>query len=327
MLSAFLDGRLPAAERAEVMAHLADCAECFGLFADTAEAVRELEPAGGAIARFPLERRERLRQVLPVAAAAVLVLVVGLSGYSWVVRPPGTAMPEAIRLALYNLYWRPPRVEVAEVVRPLRTRRDLSDRIRDSILRGETEAAPGPAAEAFRVGARRFDFQLGVETGNAKAASRAAQRVMIVLHENGFYPDEERRFTGAFHDLDRARALTKAYRGLVEEVTPALEEGFSPPYLDFGTWTAAGRLYAIAQNRTFFRSRTNRRFLRLLLEHPERLNDGEPMELPIKVRGQLQKVARIWDAGRFAPADYAAIADSLTRILDIYERMTDDPGA
>lgn len=74
-LMAFLDGELPAEERAEVETHLRECAECAnaleGLRADravTSEAFAKLEPAAAPVVPLPAQAPERSSQ--PAAAIA-----------------------------------------------------------------------------------------------------------------------------------------------------------------------------------------------------------------------------------------------------------------
>ena len=304
-LAAFLDGRLPDAERAQVMKHLAACKACFGLFADTARTLRELEPAGGTVVRFPFDK-PALRRALPLAAAAVLVLAAGLVAYRWL-RPPL------------------PQMDYAELVAPLRDKPGLSEKIWDNPTRGGgDEQLFASSARGFQLGARLVDFQLSVEAGKAEKAARAAQRIAIVLTDHGYYPDEAEAFMTASMALREEGASTGPYRDLVEKALTDLG-GFSSLPVNFGVWTAAGRLYALAGDSSFFERQANRRFLELLLEDPERLEpDGEPPpKLREDVRAELQEVAASWDA---AERDYDEIAESLTRILVLYENMTEDFG-
>src|SRR5205085_4681349 len=78
MLAAFLDGRLTAAERAQIEAHLADCSECRELLADATRSVTELEaaPQQASAGAAPISRWPWVLAAL--AAAAAIVLVVGL---------------------------------------------------------------------------------------------------------------------------------------------------------------------------------------------------------------------------------------------------------
>lgn len=94
-LPALLHGRLTAARRAAVEAHLATCAACAGELAvlrevhdalaaapavDVAAIVRALPrpAAGAAVVSLPARRRWRATTVLPLAAAAVAALAVAL---------------------------------------------------------------------------------------------------------------------------------------------------------------------------------------------------------------------------------------------------------
>jgi hypothetical protein len=304
-LAAFMDARLPKVERAEVMAHLATCPDCFKLFAETARTMRELEPVGERVAYFPVEGRRAVRRALPWAAAAVLVLAAGLAAY---------------RL----LWWVPPRIGVASLVEPLRGEPRLAERIWADPQRGSEPPSAAFAVQAFQLGARLVDFQLSVEAGNTAKASDVARRIVIVLEQSGtLYGDLVAHFETARDALRDGRAPTSRFRNLAAKAEYELEDSFSRLYLDFGKWTAAGRLSAVAGSKTFFEQRSNRRFLELLLEDPARLDQDKPAPLEKDVRKELETVRGIWDAGRFAPEDYETIKKSLEAILGHYERMSD----
>ncbi len=300
-LAAFLDGKLPDAERARVMKHLAACKACFSLFADTARTLRDLEPAGGKVLRFPFFGRPEVRRALPLAAAAVLVMAAGLGAYAWL--------------------WRPPRIEVRDLLADLPDKPGLSAEIWAAPLRGpgEDEEALAFSAQEFQLGARLLDFQFSVEAEDSVKAADAARRIANVLEESGLYLDEVRLFRGVRQSLDGGDPPSR-YQGLVAELTPVLEEGFGPPFMHLGMWTAAGRLSAVAEDPAFFERRRNRRFLELLLADPGRWDrDGAPVEPPAEVREELQKVAGHWDE-----RDYVEIEAALTRVLEIYERLTQE---
>src|SRR5690349_17072680 len=90
-LAAFLDGRLPASERAEVEAHVADCAECLEILSESAAFLEEEEDeeaaqpvtVAAAVVQMPAPRPRsgtNRRWVLAaggaLAAAALLALAV-----------------------------------------------------------------------------------------------------------------------------------------------------------------------------------------------------------------------------------------------------------
>lgn len=300
-----LDGRLPNAERAEVTAHIADCADCLALVADTSEALRDLEPAKEAVRRFPFERRPAFRHVAPWAVAAALFVAVCLPAYLVFRRPP-------------------PRMVVADLVGSLPDKARLSDRIWKWTPRSGNLETPGYEAGAFQLGARLVDFQLSVQGRRRDEAKVAALRIHRVLDRSLGYEEEARHFDRVNTALEGGAPLSE-YRHLVDQVTPAFEEGFSHLFMDFGKWTAAGRLSALARDSTFFERQENRQFLKLLLEDPARLeHDSQPVAIEVEVRDVLDEVARRWDAGELTLDEYDKVASSLEWILGHYERMVED---
>jgi len=110
LLSAYLDGELPQTERAEVEAHVAGCSSCEALLDDframAAIATREEPPpvptdlrsrirlkVGLAGAGRTRQRRFRLEYSrMGIAAAAVIVLAIGLWATRWDTAPPQTPL-------------------------------------------------------------------------------------------------------------------------------------------------------------------------------------------------------------------------------------------
>lgn len=120
LLSAYLEGELRAAERAEVEGHLADCPECAGLAAlmreemAAAAAFPEVEPSAELLARLyavPEANREKKRFLQPVfdwlarpalqpvyAAAAGVLIVLSFVAF----HPEGRGIRKAIDVQLHR---------------------------------------------------------------------------------------------------------------------------------------------------------------------------------------------------------------------------------
>src|SRR5262245_22582656 len=106
-LSDYLDGELPASERAAVDSHLAACAECARVLADLKRVVAraqaleprppqndlwtaivaqiEHRPAGHAANLVPFGTRRRVTFTLPQLAAAAVLLIAVSAGLAWTV--------------------------------------------------------------------------------------------------------------------------------------------------------------------------------------------------------------------------------------------------
>lgn len=97
VLAAFLDGELSEDENRQVRGHLAECEECYELFADTASFLRQEEPTEGTVRPFEdprisakppaIVRHRPWRQNVAMAATVVLAVGVGALGYQGVQHP------------------------------------------------------------------------------------------------------------------------------------------------------------------------------------------------------------------------------------------------
>jgi tetratricopeptide (TPR) repeat protein len=108
-LAAYVDGGLDTADRANVERHLADCADCRTIVAET---VAFLGADGAAAASdAPFRWRRQLTWVAGLTAAALIILAVGFGGRGSVARffgaPSGQAELEELVAALANEPARP----------------------------------------------------------------------------------------------------------------------------------------------------------------------------------------------------------------------------
>ncbi|HVF60883.1 MAG TPA: zf-HC2 domain-containing protein [Thermoanaerobaculia bacterium] len=313
-IAAYLDGRLSAAERRGITAHLSVCTECLELFTETAHALEETSAgtAGGEVVPFDRPLRSP-RRWLPVAAAAAALLAAGLAGYRLLLAPPS--------------------VEVAELVEPLAGGRGAADAIwTGPVYRGgEDQPTEAFYAKSLLVGAHLVGFQTAAAAGDSRAAADAARRVANYLDENGFLPEETKKFRdaqlalgadrpgAASLDLARARALVSFARALVKETSEPIEDSFSEVHLPFGEWAQAGYVAARTGSREWFERRKNRRFLSYLLRLDEKDIDPEALEA-------LERIREVWDRGELGPAELAALAGQFEAILQRYQALSEqDP--
>lgn len=297
-IAAYLDGRLSAAERRGITAHLSVCTECLELFTETAHALEETSAgtAGGEVVPFDRPRRSP-RRWLPAAAAAAALVALGFAGY--------------------RLLYAPPEMVVADLIEPLEGSRNVPAAVwTGRILRGgEQPETDIFKALSFLVGAHLVGFQAAVEAGDPEAAGAAAQRVANLLDGAGYLDAEFERFREAQLDLTAERpAPTSRYTRLVHENTQALEDTFFEVHFDFGKWTQAGYIAARTGSREWFERRANRRFLSYLLRQ-----DEEPIEP--EARAALERIREVWDRGELGPAELAALTGQFEEILDRYQDL------
>jgi hypothetical protein len=142
-LAAFVDGSLPAGERAEVERHLASCRTCFAVYTETVKTVQAMEaelgaPAGGPAVPHAVERPS---PVVPSGPARKNRIV------RWAVSGGGLAAAAAIVLALW---WpRPERPELVDLVAAVGERRPVEGRLTGGFRFGPIDSPTrGTAASA-----------------------------------------------------------------------------------------------------------------------------------------------------------------------------------
>jgi Putative zinc-finger len=315
-IAAYLDGRLSEAEQGGITRHLSVCEECLELFTETAHALRETdaETAGGYVVPFVRPSRHS-RQWLPYAAAATVLL--------------------ALAVPRYLLLWAPREMEVAEVLEPLMSTRDLA-RARAELAQaradlgrarviwegttyrsGEEPETDAPRALSFLVGAHLVGFQEAVKVGDPIAAGEAGRRVANYLSQGYFLDAEKERFRKAVTALEEQGAPTSRYAGLIEETSEAIDDSFAGPSYELGKWAQAGYIASRIGNRVWFERRANRRFLSYLLRQ-----DEEPIEP--EARAALERIREVWDRGELRPAELAGLAGQFEAILQRYQVLSEE---
>ncbi|HEX5757905.1 MAG TPA: zf-HC2 domain-containing protein [Thermoanaerobaculia bacterium] len=298
-IAAFLDGRLSGADRARISEHLSVCEECLELFTETAHALRETSAGTeeGKVVPFDAPARPS-RRWLPYAAAAALLL--------------------ALAVPAYRLFLAPPGVAVAELVEPLAGSRDAAGAVwTGPVYRGaEDEPSEAFRADSFLVGAHLAGFQTAAVAGDSRAAADAARRVANYLDENGFLPEETKRFRDAQLELGAdPPASTQDYVSLVEEASEPIEESFSEVHLPFGQWAQAGYVAARTANGAWFERRANRRFLSWLLRQGE--------EIDPEALAALRRIEAIRKREPLGARDFQELAGQFEAILDHYQTLSE----
>ncbi|MET0400560.1 MAG: hypothetical protein ABW277_27465 [Longimicrobiaceae bacterium] len=308
-VAAFLDGRMDARRREEMLAHLNGNDEDRAVLADTAALLRQLEKEDAAASSdmaaptakpghhdtaevVPLDTRRRtraplLRWVAVAAALAGIALVTGR-----LLQSPPSIADEPVRLAArleHGAQGLPPGWTELRPWTPVRGDDPGGAR------------SPGEqSARSVRAGAMLVDLSVAVHARDA-----AATRVLASQIAGRFDPQGGR--SGALREIaDSAGASPERLRPLVGEATERIAKRLDPDALRLGAWAEAAGLAAARQDTGFFRDGETRR----MLEHAGRLAAGDPA-----ARAAVQQVRRLLAAD---PPRWEALApaiDALAREL------------
>ena len=256
VLAAFIDGVLPAAERARAMRALAADPAQYAAFLEAAqiadilrgnETLRAATPQRGRIARLPFAF------VLPVLAAAGIALTLSLL--------PSKAASDA--------------VDLMQATTLLAVRGDSAtqtqlpagwDDAGWSVTRGGS-AAPESDATALRVGARIAQLEFAVASGDSAAVGRITRELIVLISA----------FDGAgpvSAQLQRGVVRNKAERALAARQLRTLS--LAPAAFDAGVWLATARFAAITGRRDFLTPRGDAK--RALHSLVERINKDGPAQ-------------------------------------------------
>lgn len=291
-LAAFLDGRLGAEQRAAIMEHLADCAECYTLFKETVKLQAELRADAAPIPRLA-GRRETLRKVvfwLPYAAALALMLAGGL----WWSR-------------------RPPTASAAEWSAPLRLGKpqQVADLDLGPTARG-TPSVPLPVSvKRFQLGFLLVGLRGALAAENSAKADAALAKLYQRLEEEKPLPPGLLEFyQGARVELQRGqdprRLLERAdsWERRLTRVLPA------SPVFELGKWTAAARLATAQRSGEFWQVSRARRFPGWFLVQAEATRAPGRDELE-QIRGLVRRQP-------FSAANWGELARRLDAIQGAY---------
>lgn len=247
-LAALVDKQLSEEECAQVRAHLAECEDCYEIFADMvrfleAEEAEEGKAGpdegrdGAEIKRFPFSDawRGSVRRWLPQAAAAILVLG------GWVG---------------YRAAFSAPPVTIAGTSDYLPSDVGPRDLVPQDVPRGGEQTDP----LAFRVGVEVVDLQAALKSGHVELAKGAAEDVARLFFQNDFYVEFYQYYSALGQRLS-AENLPELAAESVQYADGELREGFEPLILEFGIWAEAARLAAETGQPGFFQDRRNRRAL------------------------------------------------------------------
>ncbi len=296
-LAAFLDGKLPEKDRARAVEHLADCEECYEIFAGAArfqEDSKVDEPEGDSVVPFP----SPIRRWLPLAAAALLAVAVGVP--------------------VYRAFMAPPDMAVGEIAAPYRDNADAASA--ELWLGTQYRGGAGPDSEQvrdhFQLGLQVTNLHLGLVTGKQEISSGSViPQIQELLGGGSFfgmtpYQARYRELRGKIDEGRPIQELLEVSAELDRDLDRELEEDPFSPYVDLGKWTAAARLAAVTKNPDFFDRRDNRRFPSWFLRE-ERDSIEEP-----EVVTALQEIQTILGQDEI---DYGTLRTNLETILTTYD--------
>ncbi|HEX8675388.1 MAG TPA: hypothetical protein VF710_26060 [Longimicrobium sp.] len=308
-LAAFLDGRMDARGREDMLVHLAESDEDRAVAVGAAAILRQMEeedaaaaasvevPDLGDTAVISLETRRseparELRRRAPVlqwlAMAAVLAGIALFTGRALQNRAAG----EPVRLAVL--------LEHGAEGLPA----GWTERRPWTSVRGEDPGralTPGARrASSARAGAMLVDLSVAVQ-----ACDAAATRVLAAQLAARFDPQGGR--AGPLREIaDGAGGSPERLRALIGDATERLEDRLDRDALRLGAWTEAAGLAAARRDTAFFRDRSTRR----MLDRAGGLTQADPSADAAlrQVRLQLSADPPRWEA--LAPA-----LDALAREL------------
>ena len=250
-LAAFIDGKLTGEERARVVKLLAESDAAYEVFTET---VRYRFGEADDPKVVPLRAWRRLprptwKVLVPAAAAAVLLLVVG--------RPLLVRGPTPLDFSAEPL------------VAGLTERTDITSSLPEgwdqpgwSVTRGGISRLVEPE-RAFRLGVRTVDLQVAILSGNAQLADSFISDMVQWLGEVELSQPVVARYASFRPRLASGEAPASVIPDLTA-VESALDEFLASDHFDLGKWYEAARLSVVFRDPTFFQFEPTTRFLAAL---------------------------------------------------------------
>jgi hypothetical protein len=216
-VAALIDGRLAPAARAAALEHVAGCADCHEVLAQTGRAVIEED------ARAPVARPAGFRAWLPAVAAASVILAL---------------------LAVLLLARRPGDTGAASLVASLPASAAASHLRAPSPVRG---GGANSRAPALAVGALLVDLRVAAAAGDPARGRPVLEQLAAELSSVALLDEEARRCREAARAADVA-----GWSALADAVEQRAEERFPRPWPELGRLLEASRLAAATRTDAFF---------------------------------------------------------------------------
>ena len=306
-IAALIDGRLAGAERARVVARLAEDEASYEVFSEVLRLQEEEQPAEGPVAVEPANARG---EVVPFDHRSRR----GPSGSGWRRWLPAAAMLAAALSAVVigSLLRDPSRDARSLTVASLRNAAPstgLDDWYGEGkiTLRGEGVTGATDNKVDFQLGVQVVDLHVALATNDLGHARTALQRQLNLLNndDRALYL-EGARYERLLEMLEQGpdAAVLRAEAATGER---ELEESVGGLYFDFGRWVEAARLAAEVGEVDFFTHRRTRRMLQRL----ERAGLEKTSEL-------LRQICANAVADRAAPGALRKVRQDLDKIARQY---------
>ena len=301
-VAAFAEGRLRGAERDRVIAHLAECADCREVLAETVKTAEELDAEDNP---RPISEMRPEQDLRPRRSP-------------WLVR--GAALAATLALATSVVIWQldaqrsPPSPDRWLAQMPPAS--DLAPHVWGGVRLRGGGGMSASTPQATELGALLVDVAVTVRAGDVERAADALHRMATILDEAGFMDEHVATLRAIANEGDGQR-MKAALEKALPEIDDALRERFEPAFLDLGTFAEEAQVAASAGNRGFLGSRASRRYLNWVLSRPrvalplESSADSAP--LPDTVIGALRTLRN--EAASLADQAAAAqtVLDTLSR--------------
>lgn len=285
-LAAFVDGRLAGDRRQRMVEHLAACAECRDLFAETARVVAEedfvLAAGEHRIDRRVLSGPWRRRVVVAAALAASLTLLLLSPWVLDLVVAPRNSL-DAVIAELVPVKAVPERRLAAALAETWLGHQFPRPRSLGAV------SALRPEERSFQLGVRVLELEIALRSGHGELAQRLTYRLETLLAEEDV-PDEqvlylyvsERGIRGQLVAGVDPRSLAPLNSAAAEILRAEPSRGLGGPpdgmWFELGLWARAAQLAAETGRDEFFAQRSNRRRLQAFSEQPLPASVAAPVE-------------------------------------------------
>lgn len=299
-IAALLDGRLEGEERGRLIAHLADCGDCYEIFAETARFPSEAEAASTAPAAptaemetpvRPAESRRTGRILRPGSdrwrrPALVTAAVAAAAAATLVVWNPAASF--------FGFGDTPPTIAELAGALPIesaaRTVGDTWYRRGWPVMLGAGTALGPEEQRAFQIGVRVVEMDVALAAGDGELATRLTHDLETRLAAIELADPlriqyaSETGIRGRLAAGEAPAELLSLNRQGDQLLAPDEDDDY-PGFVDgfwyeLGKWAGAAHLAAAAGDPGFFEARRNRRFLHGVAER----------ELPAGVAGPVRRL-------------------------------------
>lgn len=297
-LAAFAEGRLRGAERERVIAHLAECADCREVLAETVKTAEELDAEDNPAAPVTIgPRRPRFGRPL-VASAAAAIAAVGVGALVfWQLdaqrHPPSPAewlaeMPPARQVVAHT--WG-------------------GVRLRGGNVTGEL------IAQSTELGALLVDVRVGVEARDLDKTADALNRMATIIDDAGYMDPNDVPMLRSIAKHGDAEVMRADVLKQLPQLEKRLQERFEPAFLDLGTFAEEVQVAGSAGDSKFLESRRAQRYLKWVLSRPNMalpVSHGESSPLPDAAAAALRTLGRDGASDGQQAAAAQEILDALT---------------